>query len=174
MIIDIDKHIIKLKTEPSDINEHIGTLINYGRECNHITEFGVRGIVSTWAFLYSKPDILISYDYLSPSNWGANIQDVYDTAQSLRVGFNFIQGDTRIVSIHKTDLLFIDTEHTYEQALCEMILHSKNVSKYIILHDTGWDNGVKEAVDDFIKINPSWKVDKIYYNNNGLTILKRF
>lgn len=173
MKIDLDRHIIKLKTEPSDINEHIGTLVNYGRECGHITEFGVRGIVSTWAWLYAKPKVLVSYDYLPPSNWGADINDVYDTAHDMGVSFRFIQADTRTTIIQKTDLLFIDTEHTYEQALCEMILHSKNVSKYIVLHDTGWENGVKEAVHDFIKINSNWCVHKVYHNNNGLTILRR-
>ena len=31
-----------LKSTPSDINEHLPTLLRYAQECDHITEMGVR------------------------------------------------------------------------------------------------------------------------------------
>lgn len=57
----------ELKQSPSDINEHFDTLLKYGSECENITELGVRGICSTWAFLAAKPKILTSYDLKHPS-----------------------------------------------------------------------------------------------------------
>ncbi|MGD9307318.1 MAG: glycosyltransferase family 4 protein, partial [Desulfobacterales bacterium] len=33
---------------PSDINQHLPILRKYAAQCSHITEFGVRGVVSTW------------------------------------------------------------------------------------------------------------------------------
>lgn len=37
----------------SDINDHLPTLYNYARECESILELGVRGVVSSYAFVYS-------------------------------------------------------------------------------------------------------------------------
>ena len=34
-----------------DINEHLPILKRFSEECSHITEMGVRYMVSTWAFL---------------------------------------------------------------------------------------------------------------------------
>ena len=47
---------------PSDINEHLPTLMKYASECEHITEMGVRNIVSTFALLMGEPKRMISYD----------------------------------------------------------------------------------------------------------------
>ena len=85
MINDLEKLINELFNTPSDINEHISTLIKYGSECEHITEMGVRWVVSTWAFLGAAPKVLKSYDMQDPSTWNVNIQDVYDTSKKLRV-----------------------------------------------------------------------------------------
>jgi hypothetical protein len=42
---------------PSDINEHLPTLYKYACECDSILELGVRGCVSSWAFLMGKPKL---------------------------------------------------------------------------------------------------------------------
>ena len=52
---------LKKNTE-SDINQHLETLKNYAAKCQHITEMGVRGIVSTWALLAGKPKTFKCYD----------------------------------------------------------------------------------------------------------------
>jgi hypothetical protein len=36
---------------PSDINEHLPTLYKYATECESVFESGVRGCVSSWAFV---------------------------------------------------------------------------------------------------------------------------
>jgi hypothetical protein len=35
-----------------DINEHLPTLCNYAKECESIIEYGLRGCVSSWAFVH--------------------------------------------------------------------------------------------------------------------------
>jgi hypothetical protein len=40
------------------------------------------------------------------------------------------------VEIERTDMLFIDTWHKYGQLSEELRMHSPNVDKYIVLHDT--------------------------------------
>ena len=54
----------------SDINEHLETFKKYSEECDTIIEMGVRGIVSTWAFMIGKPKKMISIDIIHPSEFG--------------------------------------------------------------------------------------------------------
>jgi 2-polyprenyl-3-methyl-5-hydroxy-6-metoxy-1,4-benzoquinol methylase len=169
---------------PSDINEHIPTLRSYAEQCAHITEFGVRWVVSTWALLAGKPGHMVSYDI----NYHNDIEQVKTIAAQNGVGFRFIQGSTLKVDIEETDLLFIDTLHTYNQLRQELMLHADKVRKYIILHDTntyahrgmepnvGGDNvpfGLMDALAEFQQENPHWKTKEIFWNNNGLTVLER-
>jgi predicted O-methyltransferase YrrM len=46
----------------SDINEHLPVLTEYANECSHITEFGTRTGVSTWAWLASKAKTIRCFD----------------------------------------------------------------------------------------------------------------
>lgn len=175
---------------PSDINEHLPTLKKYAEECDHITEMGVRWIVSTYAFLIGKPKTLISIDIQSPNTWGASLAPVQMYALEEDINFNFVLGNTLEIDIEPTDLLFIDTWHAYKQLKGELERHHSKVNKYIILHDTsnfefhdedsyeawGWkgDNkGIWPAIEEFLHTNPEWVIHERYTNNNGLTILKR-
>ncbi len=194
--IIVDKILLKFnenKNRISDINEHLETLYQYSKECEHITEMGVRGACSTWAFLWSNPKKMISYDIMKTNE----VYEVEDITKECGYNFNFVESDVLKIEIEPTDLLFIDTLHTYTQLSNELNLHSKKVNKYIILHDTvsfGYRDeviyehasdiikekdrskeGLNPAIDDFLKTEPGqdWFVFKTYLNNNGLTILKR-
>ena len=104
MKYDLEQLVNYLYQSPSDINEHIPTLIRYGQECEHITEMGVRGIYSTWAFLAAAPKKLISYDLEDPSRWGGNINDVYETAEAYNLNFEFIKANVLETEIEETVL----------------------------------------------------------------------
>lgn len=176
------------RNTPGDINEHIDTLYNLAQECSHITEMGVRNVVSTWAFMLRDPETLISIDI--NTNFNVN------KARLAYPKWKFIQGDTTKIQIEETDLLFIDTLHSYSQLKKELTLHADKVKKYIVLHDTttfGFldepasfqtpeitgnykieeRKGLQPAIIEFLNDNPEWFLFKEYTNNNGLTILKR-
>jgi hypothetical protein len=163
-------------TRRSDINEHLPTLKKYAEECEHITEMGVRDVVSTWAFLMSKPKKLISYDINT-----INEKVILDLIKETDIQFQFILADTTKIEIEETDLLFIDTLHTYDQLKVELALHGNKSKKYIIFHDTTLfgsrgergDIGLNPAINEFIEKNPYWIKHEVFTNNNGLTILKR-
>lgn len=166
--------------KPTDIHEHLPTLKKYAEECGTITEMGVRGIVSTWAFLAAKPKKMISYDIADPSQFGADIKEVYDAVEETE--FEFKKANVLEIEIEPTDLLFIDTLHTREQLSEELIKHSDKVKKYIILHDTttyairgegGNSLGLWYAIKDFLDDNKDWVVKERFTNNNGLTILEK-
>lgn len=163
----------------TDINEHLPVLKEYGQKCDHITEFGLRGGESTCAFLAAKPEVLITYDI------DANCHQTFDRLKPYANGtrFSFVCADTSKegkLKIEKTDLLFIDTLHTYAQAKKEL-LQADRVDKYILMHDTeifgatgeGGGKGLTLAIIEFLRRTKKWQIHKHFSNNNGLTILKR-
>ena len=182
MILDLEQKVNEIFKTRSDINEHIPAIIKYGQECDHITEMGVRGIVSTWAWLATAPKKLIAYDLEDPSKWGGKIQDVYDTAKAYNLDFTFIEGDVLKLEIEETDLLFLDTWHVYEQVRDELKLQADKVRKYICFHDivswgergeTAGHKGINYAIDEFLENHPEWQVKERFTNNNGFLIIER-
>lgn len=190
---DLEQIVNQIYTTPSDINEHIPTLIDYASECDHITEMGVRAITSTWAFLGSAPKKLISYDMENPKHYGANIDIVYEVAKQYGLNYQFIQADVLEIEIEETDLLFLDTWHAYDQLKAELDKHNSKARRYIIMHDTtsyefrdepltsentfkgdkSSGKGLWPAITEFLEENNNWELHKRFTNNNGITILKR-
>ena len=165
---------------PSDINEHLPTLKRYAEECEHITEMGVRWVVSTYALLMGKPTKMISYD-INSIHW-----DVIRDMVKEDTDFSFQCANTLDLEIEETDLLFIDTLHNYNQLKGELKLHGNKSKKYIIFHDTTsfeWigesyegkvdEKGLWYAIEEFLEENSHWELHERFTNNNGLTILKR-
>lgn len=169
-----------LCSTPSDINEHLPTLYKYASQVDHITEFGVRNIVSTYALLMGQPSKMISYD-INDCHWlpvKRMVEGITD--------FEFRIGNTLEIEIEPTDLLFIDTLHNYKQLSKELELHADKVRKYIILHDTftfRWrgesytgsiEPGLWPAVLEFLEeYNNTWFIKESFNNNNGLTVLEK-
>jgi hypothetical protein len=190
---DLEQIVNQIYTTPSDINEHIPTLVEYASECEHITEMGVRAITSTWAFLGAAPKKLVSYDMENPSHYGADINVVYEVAKQYGLDYEFIQADVLTIDIEETDLLFLDTWHAYDQLKAELVKHNSKARKYIIMHDTtsyefrdepltsentfkgekSSGKGLWPAITEFLEENNNWELHKRFTNNNGVTILKR-
>jgi predicted O-methyltransferase YrrM len=123
-----------LKSQPSDINEHLQTLHDLASECDHVTEFGVRTALSTTALLAGlKPDAkLISYDLERTQE----VEDLFKQCMIEEKDRCFRIADTREVEIDMTDLLFIDTWHVYDCLINELKRSAPKVRKYIAFHDT--------------------------------------
>lgn len=166
-------------TTPSDINEHLPVLKEYAEKCTHVTEFGVRDVVSTYALINGNPKTMRSYDINPVENHGISREFLTQLALDNGVDFEFKVGDTREIEIEETELLFIDTWHIYEQVKKELEVHSSKVSKYLIFHDTTTFGSVGEngevglwpAIEEFLEKNSNWEIKEKLENNNGLTIL---
>jgi hypothetical protein len=201
--MDIKERYLRAKNTHSDINEHIETFYKYAKKYRHITEFGVRSVVSSWGFLYGLYESqydkkkLIGVDL----EWHDNINSLKNLAQSNGIEYEFIQDDSIKVDIEDTDILFIDTWHIYGHLKRELEKHHSKVKEYIMMHDTTVDEiygetvrcvwnaeeqsktsgypieeikkGLGPAIDEFLIQHPEWKLHEKYKNNNGLTILKR-
>lgn len=164
-----------------DIKKHLPLLKNLSLECDHITEFGVRYVVSTWAFLMGNPKKLVSVDINSPEKFNVSVNDIKQTAKENNIEFVFIQSNDLDIEIEETDLLFIDTLHTYNQLSQELKLHNGKVKKYIVMHDTDTygrkgqcgEEGLLKAINEFLENNNIWFVYKKEKGDHGLTILKK-
>jgi hypothetical protein len=150
---------------PSDMNEHMPTLLRYARLCEHITEFGVRDFVSTYAFLLANPKKLISYDI---------VKTKLEEKIPIQDNFDYRIEDVLKVDIEETDLLFIDTLHTYNQLKQELALHASKVRKYIIFHDTvTFGDALNPAINEFLEEHKEWVIKEVFTNCNGLTVISK-
>jgi len=175
----------------SDINEHL-PIFKQVAEVARVTEFGVRDVVSTWGFLRGCPSKMVSYDI----ERHPNVETALNYAHSEEIDFTFHTANTLEIEIEETDVLFIDTLHTYKQLKSELTLHGDKSMDLIIMHDTqtfgtndmpdvyGSDesqyvnitaggHGLKQAITEFLDENKKWQLLRVYANNNGLTLLKR-
>jgi hypothetical protein len=138
----------------------------------------VRTGVSTRAFLNTDAS-LISIDIKK----NTTVEKLFALADASGKSCQYMIGDTLKIEIPETDLLFIDTLHTYEQLTQELTLHGNKAKKYLIFHDThtfgmvgeiGIDKrGLMPAIIEFVIANPHWGFYIHKTNNNGLTVLKR-
>ena len=165
-----DRAYREAQNTPSDINEHASTLRELASLCRTVTEFGVRSGVSTTAFMTGLPTggRLISYD-INP------IPEHLKTLASLRPAIKFIpiQADTmKCDLIEPTDLLFIDTLHTYDQVMVE--LEHAPMAKWIAFHDTISFPGILPAIATMLeKTDPEWDIAFHHRHNNGLMLIQR-
>lgn len=184
---------------PSDINEHVYVLRSLAKECGSVTEIGLRSMASSWGLLLGlSENTLPSRSYL-----GIDLEipplEILNEAKYLAKGngisFEFWHANDMDVEIEQTDLLFIDSLHTYCHLMYELEKFSSKVSKYIVMHDTNLEDldctaycgnyseyppeysrskkGLWPAVVDFLHDHPEWALYDRRMNNYGLTILKR-
>ena len=163
-----------VSTTPSDICEHCPTLKELAHRCRTVTEFGTRYGVSTVALLAGEPDKMTSYDIVRT----ATVRMIENAVE--KTEFCFKKENTLRAEIEPTDLLFIDTLHTYEQLSVELTLHASKANRYIVLHDTltfgkrgeTGGEGLRRAVQEFLSQNSQWSVTADFKNNNGLMVLE--
>lgn len=182
---NIDSIFNELCQTKSDIQEHLPTLKEYTEKCDTVIEMGVCTAKSTHAFIAGKPKKLLSIDNRHPDSITGKIglvDSLYSLCKENNIEFEFLLASTLDIEIEETDLLFIDTWHTYHQLKKELELHGNKAKKYLIFHDTtscefkdedGGNIGIWKAINEFLESNSHWEMHKRFTNNNGLTILKR-
>lgn len=181
------KDYLTLCNTPTDITAHLPVFKKYAEQCKHITEFGVRDVVSTYAFIESGA-VIRSYDI----EYSPNMKPALEHAKKRGVDLKFIIRDTLYLKnkqgqsvIDETDFLFIDTLHIYKQLREELKLHGNKAKKYLAFHDVytfGYCDeisnhsptaGLLPAIFEFLCANKHWSVDYFSTASNGLLVLKR-
>lgn len=195
LTLDLIQEYVRVCSTSSDINLLLPILTKFTAG-KVVVELGVRNVVSTYAFLISKPESYFGYDI--------HKQPEVDKASTLatknNIKFSFQEVDVldNNFSIPVCDVLFIDTLHIYNQLKRELDKFAPLVREYILLHDTvtygykdepsSWQTpdimknynieptkqGLMPAIEEFLTSNTSWKHANTFTHSNGLTVLKRF
>lgn len=176
--IALENEYLHHAVRTSDINQHLPTLRALAAQCNSVTELGTRGVDgSTVAFAASGVPRLDCYDVDDCSERIRRLGEL--AAPTTRIVFH--RADVLHVELEPTDLLFIDTRHTYAQLSAELALHGDKALRWIVLHDTttfgdrgedGQAPGLWLAVEQLVQAGV-WRVAVRYTHNNGLTVLER-
>lgn len=177
--MDLEQKYQALCAEHSDINDALPVLRQYASKCRHVTEFGIRTAVSTTALLAAQPDKLICYDL------ELNLQFLRDLERVKgRTDFQYRQGDTRLIEIERTEMLFIDTSHQYRQLKRELELHSPQVDCFMCFHDTNiyrftdegdslpGPKGLWPAIEEWFT-RERWEMCYELPSRSGLTVFRR-
>ena len=165
----------------SDISSHIPFLQYLASKCNHIVEFGVRDGGSTSAFMCGLPSSgkLMSYDLNEPPF----ISELDISTVPCDWKFNIANTTDENFEIEETDLLFIDTLHTYEQVRDELALHAHKARKQIVFHDTqshgeisrdvNGAEGILKSIYEFLDSNKEWHIAYKVEFCQGLTLIEK-
>lgn len=151
-----------------NIDQHLPTLRQYAERCQRVTEFGTDIGFSTCAFLAAAPKSVDCYDIIRT----AEVDLLADLCPSETV-FRFHQKDTREATIKPTDLLFIDTIHTYWQVTEELQRHARKVRRYLIFHDIVSNPDIVPAINEYMECHPWWKLEEWLTNQSGLAVYRR-
>lgn len=179
----VESKFAQVAAEPTDMVEHMPVIRDYSSTCRTVVEFGVYDCTSTWALLAGFPERLLSVDVARR----AEVDEVERLAPGAGVDFKFVLASSTAVELSETDLLFIDSLHTYEHLKEELRLHAGKVRRFIILHDTTtfacndetWNGtsyvgrGLWPAVEEFLAANRDWTLKERRTNCHGLTVLAR-
>lgn len=163
-----------------DIQEHLCVMRDTAVGMRHITEFGVGCGHSTLAWLLVQPDKLVLYD----RGEQACLPTLFSVRGKTEVVFHraSTEREEEMGEVEETDLLFIDTYHSYAQLNTELTRYGDKARRFIVMHDTftfgvqgedGSRPGLWQAVLDFQIPRPYWQFHGHWHNCNGLTILQR-
>jgi len=151
------------------IHELLPTLRDFAARAESVVEFGSYTGNSTVALLCGLPRTMTSVD-IAKRQANVDLEQIIPT----EIEYRFLEADDRQIDIEPTDLLFIDTEHTYEQLHAELERHADKVKRWIVMHDTvTFGDQLNPAITEFLAAHPGWWEILRLENCNGLTVLER-
>lgn len=167
MTID-DLYELRCRT-PHNIDKHLPLLKSLASRCESITEFGTETGFSTTAFLAARPKTLHCYDIWFPAAFDKVLQ-----CQGIETEITLHRGNTLLVPIiDPTDLLFIDSVHTYEQVKGELERHGHQARKYLVFHDIVTFSGIVPAIQEWLDPRPEWIIRRWNLEQSGMAVLER-
>jgi hypothetical protein len=121
--------------------------------------------------LLVTPVHLRSYDIVLDSN----VESLFEISRSAGNDHVYIQADDLKIELPEVDMIFIDTEHSYDQLTQELRLHGNKAQKYLAFHDTGepFITELLPAIMEFLSWNPQWRVMYHTRDCHGFTVLER-
>ncbi len=171
-----EKKLIKSTQSPEDwrspLQNYHQQLQNIIKESDSYTEFGVFQGHTLAIALLMNPKRIRAYD-IDLSWYYEHSAPLFNSyAEENKIDFITYEVDTSTCPIiDETDILHIDSLHTYEHCKKELARHGHRVKKYIIFHDTTARRGLFKALSEFIV--PDWEIVVQNTKGVGYTLIKR-
>jgi hypothetical protein len=135
------------------------------------TELGVNQGATLAAAILHGCISATGYDIdLSNYRLAARILSNYATRNGVKLAV--IEGNSIEVTLNPVDVLYIDSYHSEDHLRKELKLHSDQVNKYIICHDTNSSAGLRKAVRQFVRTS-KWRIVNDCREGTGFTTLAR-
>tara|TARA_R110000765_G_scaffold288759_4_gene384972 strand:+ start:4330 stop:6237 length:1908 start_codon:yes stop_codon:yes gene_type:complete len=166
----------KMKSIPRDLEQHMDFLKEISSKCSHVTEISKRK-ESLVALAAGKPKKIVSYN--TEGNHPI-IEQVEKVLPEIQMKLSSLPS-SEIETIEKTDLLFIDTIHTYDEMMNELNKFAPMVKRFIVARGTqsngeiGEDGGrgILHALRLFMQENPKWSIIEHHEQQYGISVLAR-
>lgn len=169
-----------LNTSHHDLSrEHVCVIASVASKCSTAVEFGVRRGVSSVSLAYglssskSKHRKLTSYDIQEPSFKWSQFENYCKDA---KVEIEFHIENSRKIAIPRTDILFIDSFHSYSHFMEEIRIHESKASKFIIMHDSSKTGtyGLKDQDSGYDQDHDYHKYDKQGMYNAAIDFERKY
>lgn len=162
---------------PRDLEQHMPALRALAENCDTVVEMTGRR-ESTVAFLAGRPKKLVSFTTETDHHTRKAAALVTDSTRYQKHALTAMEPPT---VIPETDLLFVDTVHTYPYVLSLLHRYVAACRRWIVLHDTevfgarGEDGGLglRHAIAEFCDTHRDFAVVDHNPQQYGLTVLSR-
>jgi len=178
-VLSLDELYARACNNVSDVFLHCPMIKELASRCQHVTELGLNSLGICVSVMAGQPSTFIAY--------GKNKEKVDEIIKEIpddvgRTHLKIRAGDSLKIQIEETEMLIIDTYHTYSQLNNELLKHAGNATKYIVIissyafalrGEDGSSPGVMDAVVEFVAKNDRWEIIYNERKNNGMLVLQR-
>lgn len=178
----------KLATMPRDLDRHMPKLRELAASVANVTEFSkrrestvalLRGLMDAAAKSTTTSPVVMLTTYNTEQDWLMQRLPKFERG-GVGLAMAPLASD-QVPKIEPTDLLFIDSRHTYATLYGELQRYAPAVRRYIVCHDTrlhserGEDGGpgLLTALRQYMLDHPEWSVVWHTDDQYGLTVLGR-
>ena len=151
----------------SDTSEHLPTLRRLAGQCDTVAELGTWNGNSAIAMMMGEPKKLISVD-INECIWRDRLEMM---AGFFGIDLDIRIEDSRTVDLPDVDMLFVDSDHTYQQVHAELSAHIDKVGAYLVFHDVLSFPDICTAIREVA--GRDFDLIEDYANNNGLWVMQR-
>ena len=164
------KQFAKKKGKPPSLPGYHQQIRDIIKKSESYTEFGVYQGHTLAVALLTNTKKIRAYDI--DLSLFSDKQHLFDNhAKENKIDFKIYKRNTARGCIEETDVLNIDSLHTYTHCMKELNHHGHRVKKYIIFHDTNTES-LFNAVSNFMARN-DWELVTRNTLGVGYTLIKR-
>jgi len=139
--------------------------------CASYAELGVNQGATLAAAMLGGALTATGYDIdLSNYRLASRIFSNYATRNGVKLAV--IEGNSVDITLNPVDVLYVDSYHSEDHLTKELALHSGQVRRFIICHDTNSRLGLRKAVRKFVR-SSKWRIVNDCREGTGFTTLAR-